>query len=88
MSLFLRKQNALASKRYRDKNKDKKFAHRELRKAMLRGDVVRPDTCGCGTANPQAHHPDYSQPLMVMWMCHRRHAELHRRTNARAKGLE
>jgi len=28
---------------------------------------------GCGSLNVEAHHPDYSKPLEVIWYCHRHH---------------
>jgi hypothetical protein len=49
-----------------------KFRAREaLRYAIRRGRIVRPDRCdSCGTAcKPEAHHPDYSRPLEVEWLC-------------------
>jgi hypothetical protein len=31
----------------------------------------------CGAAKVEAHHPDYSKPLEVQWLCKRHHAEVH-----------
>jgi hypothetical protein len=44
------------------------------RTAVRSGRLVKPDRCdGCGeiTAAPElhAHHPDYSKPLVVEWLC-------------------
>ena len=39
--------------------------------------VVQP--CGfCGEREAQMHHPDYSQPLKVMWFCGACHLSLHK----------
>jgi hypothetical protein len=32
----------------------------------------------CGTAMVEAHHPDYSKPLDVKWLCRKHHLEIHR----------
>jgi hypothetical protein len=48
-----------------------------LRSAVRSGKVIRPDTCPCGNPNPHGHHPDYSKPLMVMWLCPKCHSALH-----------
>jgi hypothetical protein len=54
-------------------------ANNRLWKAILSGKVIRPDTCPCGNPDPEGHHTDYSKPLMVVWLCHKCHTELHRR---------
>lgn len=33
----------------------------------------------CGDPNSQRHHPDYSKPLHVVWLCADCHQALHRR---------
>lgn len=63
-------------------------AHDLTEKAILRGDLVRPDdceTCGVqpglasdGRSLIQAHHCDYNRPLDVMWLCQPCHHEWHR----------
>jgi hypothetical protein len=60
--------------------------------ALLRGDLVRADRCEeCGVAPGvdhadrsliQAHHDDYSQPLMVRWLCSECHGGEHARLAA------
>lgn len=30
------------------------------------------------TCKPEAHHPDYSQPLDVVWLCDRHHKDAHK----------
>lgn len=48
--------------------------------ALRNGHLVRPDTCSrCGAGAPlDAHHPDYTQPLAVEWVCRPCHADIHR----------
>jgi hypothetical protein len=36
----------------------------------------------CGTWMVEAHHPDYSSPLDVVWLCRRHHTDLHMRQAA------
>lgn len=32
----------------------------------------------CGSRDSQMHHPDYAQPLKVIWLCRDCHLDLHR----------
>lgn len=34
----------------------------------------------CGSEESQAHHPDYSKPLSVVWLCQAHHLEVHAMT--------
>lgn len=34
--------------------------------------------CFCGNKRSQAHHPDYSKPLEVIWLCSKHHGVIHR----------
>ena len=54
----------------------KKSARKKVLYAVKTGKLVKPDSCGkCGKGGPiQAHHPDYSQPLNVEWLCGTCHA--------------
>jgi hypothetical protein len=64
-------------KKYSSLNPEKIKAKNALNNSIISGIIVRPDTCPCGNPNPEGHHPDYSKPLMVMWLCRRCHAALH-----------
>jgi hypothetical protein len=37
------------------------------------------EQCGRGDVPIQAHHPDYSQPLVVVWLCSQCHGKQHRK---------
>lgn len=56
----------------------KKKARRVVCSALANGSLIQPlscQNCGCATET-EAHHPDYSQPLAVIWLCvpcHRGH---------------
>jgi hypothetical protein len=63
------------SLRYPDKNK----ARYAVANAIRDGKLFRKPCEVCGNENSEAHHPDYSQPLLVMWLCDYHHKELHKR---------
>jgi hypothetical protein len=49
-------------------------AHREVYKAIQAGTLKRQPCQVCGsTSNIEAHHPDYSKPLEVEWVCRKHH---------------
>lgn len=49
-----------------------------LRKAVKDG-VIKKEPCGiCQSLLSEAHHPDYSKPLDVMWLCRKHHAVWHK----------
>lgn len=60
-------------------------AQAEVVKALRRGELVRPDRCSdCGKPGKpgpgtsiEGHHPDYSKPLEVEWLCRRCHKSRH-----------
>lgn len=66
---------------------DRVRARQLLNGAVRRGEVVRPDECSrCGCAGKvTGHHPDYSKPLEVVWLCYPCHAEEDRRAEAAAR---
>jgi hypothetical protein len=43
----------------------------------LRGKLLQKPCRHCGDANSQRHHPDYSRPLFVIWLCRPCHLKLH-----------
>lgn len=60
-----------------------------LRTAVKRKEIEKWPTCAmpdCGNTNVQGHHPDYSRPLDVVWLCTTHHAQLHREAILAAAG--
>jgi rubredoxin len=55
----------------------KHIARVKVTKAVKRGRLVKLSCEKCGSAKSQAHHPDYSRPLDVQWLCRDCHAEKH-----------
>lgn len=69
-----------AMKAYKERYPMKKAAHCITGNAIRDGKLVRPDayeSCG-GTHRIEAHHDDYTKPLMVRWLCEGCHKEWHR----------
>ncbi len=67
-----------------------------IEKAVLRGDVIPPDSCEtCGASYRfsdgrraiQAHHCDYNKPMDVMWLCQKCHHEWHKNNTAIVRKL-
>jgi hypothetical protein len=46
-------------------------------KYWLRGKLRQKPCRRCGDANSERHHPDYSRPLFVIWLCRPCHLKLH-----------
>ena len=46
--------------------------------ALQSGRLVRKPCSVCGNPKTDAHHPDYSRPLDVRWLCRKHHLEIHR----------
>jgi len=55
-------------------------ARKALNSALSVGSVLKQPQCQfplCTTTRVQAHHPDYTKPLHVVWYCTSHHARLH-----------
>jgi len=52
-------------------------AAEKLRAAVRSGKIERGNCEECGEPNAHGHHPDYSKPLEVIWLCPKHHAEEH-----------
>jgi len=83
--------SADATKLYREKYKDNKSARNKAMRAMLKGEILKPVACSrCGAITKlHAHHPDYSEPLAVEWLCPACHGLRHRKDGPRTtEGME
>lgn len=53
--------------------RERKIVRVQAYRAFARG-VIRPAPCSvCGSPEVEMHHPDYSRPLEVEWLCRRCH---------------
>lgn len=55
----------------------KDFARSYLNNAIRDGRFNREPCAMCGEEQAEGHHDDYSQPLLVVWLCAECHTELH-----------
>lgn len=63
--------NYFYTKRFRQAHPQKFAAQTAVAAAVRRGDLIRPEFCeSClKRCKAQAHHDDYSKPLVVDWLC-------------------
>jgi hypothetical protein len=64
-------------RRARSTHPDKFKARSAVSNALRDGYLQRQPCEKCGNEKSQAHHPDYSRPLDVEWLCFRHHREAH-----------
>jgi hypothetical protein len=67
----------------------KRTTRHKLRYAVKRGLINKPKKCSdCKEEKAlQGHHPDYSKPLEVIWLCRKCHDSLHRIERLKNKPL-
>lgn len=58
-----------------------------LSNAIRDGLVFKTPCHICGESKVEGHHPDYSAPLDVVWLCTKHHAELHRQHRQQERKL-
>lgn len=63
----------------RTKNPLANEARRQVAYAIRKG-TLQKTPCYCGEPKVEGHHPDYSRPLEVVWLCHKHHKHMHGRT--------
>ncbi len=69
-------------KKYRERYPEKRRAVSHVRYAIKMGRLVRPTVCpkcDSSTGRIEAHHPDYSDPLRIVWLCKKCHMVEHRK---------
>lgn len=59
------------------RNPEKATARNAISNAIRDGKLQKKPCEVCGNANSEGHHPDYSKPLEVMWLCRTHHLEQH-----------
>lgn len=70
---------ARARRSYKTRKPERRAAHIALGNAIRDGRVIPWPVCAVPECNgkPQGHHPDYSRPLDVVWLCSKHHTEAH-----------
>jgi hypothetical protein len=67
------------------KNKHRESVKNATRYAIKTGKLVRQPCVVCGEVQVEAHHPDYSKPLEVVWLCRTHHLAAHGKVDPMAK---
>jgi hypothetical protein len=61
---------------WRKKFPERKNAQAKVFRALLSGKLIK-QPCFICDEKAEAHHPDYSRPLDVIWLCPSHHREAH-----------
>ena len=59
------------------KNRDRLRVREAVKYALKSGKLVKTACHVCGKDNVEGHHPDYSRPLDVVWLCREHHLQIH-----------
>jgi hypothetical protein len=62
-----------------------RYAHLVTNYAIKGGYLTRGPCVACGSEFGEAHHPDYTSPLHVVWLCRKHHVLHHTQQRALAK---
>lgn len=65
-----------AQKKHREKHPERARARDIINKRIKRGTLNREPCVACGKG-AESHHPDYSKPLYIIWMCKEDHDLMH-----------
>ena len=63
------------------REKLKKEAYRQMKRALASGEIMKPDACEvCGDSDRvlHGHHEDYTKPLQLIWVCRVCHSQIHK----------
>jgi hypothetical protein len=55
----------------------KRDAARSYAKVYLNRGLITREGCAVCEAPAQMHHPDYDQPLLIVWLCVKHHRDVH-----------
>ena len=77
---YLNNKKTLAknSMKWDKNNRYKKNAEQQVRRAVAKGLIIKEDCRDCGSMKVHGHHPDYSKPLEVIWLCALHHKAEHK----------
>lgn len=69
--------HAASIKKWEAKHPERKRASTAVGNAVRDGRLKKLPCLVCGDENVDGHHPDYSRPLDVVWLCRTHHSEAH-----------
>ena len=64
--------------KWKENNPEKYAAHILVNNKVRSGEILKKPCKKCGSRKSQAHHKDYSKPLLVTWLCSKCHSFVHR----------
>lgn len=82
--------HAISAMKWQQNHADRKHASHIVRNALRDGRLKKPPCCfvpECGEMKVDAHHPDYSRPLDVVWLCRKHHSACHKLFNQMMREL-
>lgn len=66
-----------------------RFLARWYARRMTENGTIKQQPCAlCGDVNSERHHPNYNEPLLIVWLCAKCHQELHNKLKAEGSSLE
>ena len=74
------KSHAASAKKWMERHPDRKKASEKVNNAVRDGRIEKLPCLVCGSHDVDGHHPDYSRPLDVVWLCRSHHFETHQMT--------
>jgi hypothetical protein len=79
---FRHESQTVRTGRWRKRNPKAYAAHQKIHWAVKVGKLKRASRCAhCGKKSPtEGHHPDYSKPLEVIWLCRACHGKQPRKS--------
>lgn len=74
----LKERRGKALKKWLLNHPEKHKAHVKVYLALKKGTLKRLNCKVCERSETEAHHPDYTKPLDVVWLCREHHKDIHR----------
>lgn len=62
----------------RKKHPERRKAGSAVSNALQSGKLEKQPCLCCGSTEVEGHHPDYSRPLDVVWLCRNHHRQVHK----------
>lgn len=77
---WVKKHGYITQYKYRKEQPEKELARNRFLRAVKSGKIRRPELCSkCQLKTKvEGHHPDYSKPYDVIWVCRMCHAGIHK----------
>lgn len=66
-----------SAERWSQKHPERRKASHIVSNAVRDGRIKKLPCLCCGEMKVEGHHPDYSRPLDVVWLCTKHHKEVH-----------